>query len=133
LVFASMHAQVSKKNFSSEVQYEPMLPRGKVPELKAPDPFYAGAAFLAWLAKQGGEEELCVCESQWELNLRNHPTPELEDMDLEEYVRLLGPELIIKASKIIKLTPEGSKWATIWAIHYNVVRGHHGGLCLRRY
>jgi hypothetical protein len=102
------------------------LPRGARPRLDPPDPHLAGAAFLAWLAKQGGDEELSVCEYQWELSKKNHPTPELDGVNLYEYVNSLGPELIVKRQKIIELTPRGSKWATNWAIAYNVVRGHHG-------
>jgi len=109
------------------------LPRGAQPRLELPDPLLAGAAFLAWLAKIGGDEELSVCEYQWKLSKKNHPTPELEDVDLYEYVRSLGRELIVKWPEIIKLTPKGNKWATMWAIHYGVDRGHHGGSNLRRY
>jgi hypothetical protein len=109
------------------------LPRGARPRLEDPDPYLAGAAFLAWLAKQGGDEELAVCEYQWELSKKNHPTPELEGVDLCDYVRILGPELIVKRSKIIELTREGAKWATNWAIEYNVVRDHHGAGSHRRY
>ena len=109
------------------------LPRGAKPKLEPPDPYLAGAAFLGWLAKQGGDEELSVCEYQWELNKKNHPTPELEDVDLYEYVKSLGLELIVRRPAFIELTPKGGKWATNWAIAYGVDRGHHGGFNLRKY
>lgn len=109
------------------------LPHGARPRLEPPDPLYAGAAFLAWLAKIGGDEELSVCEYQWELSKRNHPTPELNDVDLYEYVRFLGRELIVKRPEFIELTPKGNKWASMWAIHYGVDRGHHGGFNRRVY
>ena len=109
------------------------LPHGARPKLEPPDPLLAGAAFLAWLAKQGGDEELSVCEYQWGLAKKNHTTPELEGVSLYEYVRALGLELIVKRPKSIELTPKGSKWATNWAIEYNVVRAHHGADNPRRY
>ena len=109
------------------------LPRGARPMLEPPDPYLAGAAFLAWLAKQGGDAELSVCEYQWELAKRNHPTPDLEDTDLYQYVRDLGLELVVKRPTFIELTHKGSKWATMWAIEYRVDRGHHGGSNRRKY
>ena len=109
------------------------LPRGEKPKLEPPDPYLAGAAFLGWLAKQGGEEELSVCEYQWELHRKNFPTPELEGVDLSDYVRSLGRELIVNREKVIELTPKGSKWATNCAIEYNVARGHHGAPNPRKY
>jgi len=107
-------------------------PRGAKPQLEPPDPYLTGAAFSHGL-QTGGDEELSTCEYQWELAKKNHPTPELESIDLCEYVRDLGIELIVKRPKYIELTPKGIKWATNWAIHYNVDRGHHGAGCLRRY
>jgi hypothetical protein len=90
--------------------------------LEPPDPHRAGAAFLAWLAKQGGDEDSSVCEFQWALSKINHPTPELDGVGLYEYLASLGHELVVRKGKIVELTPKGSKWATKWAISYGVSR-----------
>lgn len=103
--------------------------------LDPPDPHCAGAAFLAWLIKQGGEEESSVCEYQWELSKINHPTPELGNVKLLEYLGLLGRELIVKEGEIIVLTPKGSGWAAKWAILYGVSWQKHMDVfedCMRR-
>jgi hypothetical protein len=85
-------------------------------KLEEPNPYLAGAAFLAWLSK---------------------PTKELEKFNLDDFIKYLGPELIIKGRRpygeIVKLTPKGVDWAAEWAIEYKVQRWHHGTQIPKRY
>lgn len=99
-------------------------------QLESPDPYRAGASFLAWLSKQGQEADHSDCIDKWELHNKNNPTKELTGRSLEDFLEYLGPELIIKGRRsygeIVKLTPKGVDWAAEWAIKYNVQRWHHG-------
>jgi hypothetical protein len=102
--------------------------RGKISQFglpNPPNPYRAGATFLIWLAKQGGVEELSICRYEWELSKTNHPTPELESVDLCEYLEILGQDLIVKKGELIELTKKGQEWATKWALFYNVDRESH--------
>lgn len=80
-------------------------------KLEEPNPYLAGAAFLAWLSKQGQEADLSDCLDKWDLHNKNKPTQELAEFDLDDFIKYLGPELIIKGRRpygeIVKLTPKG--------------------------
>jgi hypothetical protein len=106
-------------------------------KLEEPNPYPAGAAFLAWLSKQGQEADLSDCLDKWDLHNRNKPTKELEKFNLDDFIKYLGPELIIKGRRpygeIVKLTPKGVDWAAEWAIEYKVQRWHHGTQIPKKY
>lgn len=114
-----------------------MRPRGSNIQLFLPNPYRAGAAFLAWLAKQGQDAPFSECEDQWVLSKNAHPTPELDEIKLDKFIKMMGPRNIIQWRKPegewVMLTQEGTKWAISWADHYNVGRGHHGGPNPRNY
>jgi hypothetical protein len=84
---------------------------------------------------------LSDCEDKWTLNKKNHPTPELEDCSLNDYIgyiksvdrRLIKTGRRPPFGKILKITKEGVDWAAEWAIEYEYSRGHHRALSLNKY
>jgi hypothetical protein len=73
-----------------------MRPRGSKIQLYLPDPYRAGAVFLAWLAKQGQDAEFSECEDQWNLSKKGHPTPELDGIRLDKFIKMMGDYYIIR-------------------------------------
>lgn len=98
------------------------------PGLEEPDPGRAGARFLAWLIKRGQIRKLAIAEKEW--NRIRDKEPEVSDMELEEFIAMMGKERLCvvrsRGEKYLVLTKEnGIKWAERWTMHYNVHRGHH--------
>jgi len=128
-----------KKHLTQMPQSTAMIPLDpKRPlKLEPPNPYRAGAAFLAWLSKQGQEADLSDCLDKWELHNRNNPTKEFAGWSLDVFIKYIGPELIIKGRRtygeIVKLTPKGVDWAAEWAIEYKVQRWHHGTQIPKKY
>ncbi|VVB68997.1 Uncharacterised protein [uncultured archaeon] len=85
-----------------------MRPRGKRIQLCLPDPYRAGAAFLAWLAKQGQDAEFSECEAQWNLSKKDHPTPELAGIKLDKFIKMMGTNYIIQEEvlRVLAMLPE---------------------------
>lgn len=98
------------------------------PGPEEPDPGRAGARFLAWLLKRGRIWKLAIAKKEW--NRIRDEEPEISDMELEEFIAIVGKErlCVVRSGgeKYLVLTKEdGIKWAVPWTMHYKVHRGHH--------
>jgi len=100
-----------------------------------PDPGFAGAIFLAWLAKRGQIARLSVAKNEWEK--KRKVDPDIATISIEEFLSRVGSGYLLvirhRGEMYVKLTKEGLEWADPWTQRYNVKRDHHGQASSRIY